>query len=309
MHHLNELLHSAITGGSRKTYQRAWTTYVDFSSEFCESHASLLPVSVNNLALFISYLSARKFASSTISTYVSALSYVHKLANFPDPTKNFLVQKILAAHSKLYSAPDVRLPITRGVLQRLVLALNHTNSSAYQRLLFQTMFLVAFYGFFRVGELTAKSANLKPLVQIQNLHFQFKDNCVTAATIVIADYKHNSSRRPFSVVLVCATGTDFCPVNSLQRYCSMRGTTLGALFCFADGSPVKTSHFTQQLRQALTFCGLNSSKYKSHSFQIGAASSAADNGLSDAQICHLGRWKSDVFKLYIRQPASKGFNI
>ena len=41
------------------------------------------------------------------------------------------------------------------------------------------MFLVAFYGFFRVGELTAKGATLKPLVQIQDLHFQFKDNCVT----------------------------------------------------------------------------------------------------------------------------------
>ena len=190
VHHLNELLHSAITEGSRKT------TYVDFSSEFCESHASLLPVSVNNLALFISYLSARKFASSTISTYVSALGYAHKLANFPDPTKNFLVQKILAAHSKLYSAPDVRLPITRGVLQRLVLALNHTNSSAYQRLLFQTMFLVAFYGFFRVGELTAKGANLKPLVQIQNLHFQFKDNCVTTATIALCTNDVTKFRPP-----------------------------------------------------------------------------------------------------------------
>ena len=131
MHDLNELLHSAITEGSHKTYQRAWMTYVDFSSEFCESHASLLPVSVNNLVLFISYLSARKFASSTISTYVSMLSYVHKLANFPDPTKHFLMQKILEAHSKLYSTPDVRLLITSGVLHRLVLALNHTNSSAY----------------------------------------------------------------------------------------------------------------------------------------------------------------------------------
>ena len=300
---MNDLLYSAITEGSRKTYQRAWSTYVDFSTEFCESGASLLPVSVNNLALFISYLSWRKFASSTISTYVSALSYVHKLANFPDPTKQFLVQKILAAHSKLYSSPDVRLPITRSVLQRSVLALNHTNSSAYQRLLYQTMFVVAFYGFFRVGELTAKGANLKPLVQIQDLHFQFKDNCVTAATIVITDFKHNSDRRPFSVVLHCASGAEFCPVNYLQRYCAMRGTIPGALFCFSDGSPVKTSHFTQQLRHALNFCGLDSSKYKSHSFRIGAASWAADKGLSDAQIRHLGRWKSDAFKLYIRPPS------
>lgn len=193
------------------------------------------------------------------------------------------MQKILAAHSKLYSTPDVRLPITRGVLQRLVLALNDTNSSAYQRLLFQTMFLVAFYGFFPVGELTAKGANLKPLVQIQNLHFQCKDNCLTATTIVITNYKHYPSRRPISVVLDCATGPEFCPVNYLQRHCSMPGPALGALsVCFSDDLPVKTSHFTQQLRQALTFCGLDSSQYKSHSFRIGAASSAADNGLSDS---------------------------
>ena len=125
------------------------------------------------------------------------------------------------------------------------------------------------------------------------------------ATIVITDCKHNSSRRPFSVVLDRATGPEFCPVHYLQRYCSMRGLTPGALFSFSDGSPVKTSHFTQQLLQALKFCGLDSSQYKAHSFRIGAPSSAADNGLSDAQIRHLGRWKSDAFKLYIRQPPER----
>ena len=106
---MTELLHSAITKGSRRTYERAWKTYVEFSSEFCDSRRSLLVVSVNNLALFISYLLAKKFASPTISTYVSALSYIHKLGNFPDPTQNFLVQKLLKAHSKLHSSPDVRL--------------------------------------------------------------------------------------------------------------------------------------------------------------------------------------------------------
>ena len=300
-HHLSELLHSAISEGSRKTYERAWTTYVEFYSEFCDSRSALLPVSINNLAVFISYLSARKFASSTISTYVSALSYVHKLGNFPDPTKNFLVQKLLSAHSTLHSSPDVRLPITRSVLQHLVLALNNTNSSAFQRLLYQTMFLVAFYGFFRVGELTAKSANFQPLLQIRDLHFHFKQNFVTSATIVIKDFEHNTNRRPFSVVLERTEGTVLCPVSYLYRYSAVRGSSPGPLFCFADGSPVKTGQFTQQLRQALNFCGLDSSKYKSHSFRIGAASWAAEKGLSDAQIRHLGRWKSDAFKVYIRQ--------
>ena len=76
---MTELLRSAITEGSRKTYARAWRMYVDFATDFGEPDCSLLPVSVNSLALFISYLSTRKFAFSTILTYDSALSCVHKL--------------------------------------------------------------------------------------------------------------------------------------------------------------------------------------------------------------------------------------
>ena len=162
------------------------------------------------------------------------------------------------------------------------------------------MFLVAFYGFFRVGELTVKGVNLKSLVHVQDLHFQFSNNVVTSATIVIKDFKHNSARCPFSVFLECAEGSTLCLVAYLQRYFSTRGATPGPLFCFADGSPVKTSQFTRQLQQA--FVAFDSTKYKSHSFRIGAASLAAEKGLSDAQIRHLGHWKSDTFKLYIRQP-------
>ena len=87
------------------------------------------------------------------------------------------------------------------MLQHLVLALNHTSSSAFQRLLYQTIFLVAFYCFFCVGELTVKGPNLKSLVHVQDLHFQFSNNVVTSATIVITDFKHKTTRRPFSVTL------------------------------------------------------------------------------------------------------------
>ena len=110
--------------------------YVNFATNFGEPGCSLLPVSINSMVLFISYLSARKFASSTILTYFSALGYVHKLSNFPDLSKNFLVQKLLIAHNRLHPAPDVRLPITRLVLHHLVLALNHTNSSVFQQLFY-----------------------------------------------------------------------------------------------------------------------------------------------------------------------------
>ena len=45
----------------------------------------------------------------------------------------------------------------------------------------------------------------------------------------------------------------------------------------------------------LTTCGLDSTRYKGHSFLIGAASFTAERGTSDAQIRALGRWKSNAF--------------
>ena len=142
---LKRLMHSAISPGSRKTYEQAWHHFLDFSTRYCGTASPQLPLSVSDIVLFVAYLSAKKLAPSTISTYISALSYVHKIGSFSDPTKAFVVHKIMTAQSRLCSKPDIRLPITRSILHKLVQALNHTIMPAYQILLFQTMFLVAFF--------------------------------------------------------------------------------------------------------------------------------------------------------------------
>ena len=243
-------------------------------------------------------------ASSAILTYVSPLSYVHKLGNLPDPSKNFLVKKLLTVHNRLHSAADVRLPITCSVLHHLVLALNHTNSSAFQRLFNKTMFLVVFYGFFCVGELMAKEANLRPLMHMEDLSFQTHNSCMTFATIVIKGFKHNTSGHPLSIISESAKDVELCPVNYLQQYFPLQGTALGPLFCFPDEAPVKTTYFKQQVCQTLIFGVLDSSCYKSHSFWKEAACWAPEKSLSDAQLCHLGCWESNAFKLYICQNPS-----
>lgn len=42
------------------------------------------------------------------------------------------------------------------------------------------------------------------------------------------------------------------------------------------------------LSHTLTLCGLNSNRYKGHSFRVGAATDAAARGLSDATIQKFG---------------------
>ena len=53
------------------------------------------------------------------------------------------------------------------------------------------------------------------------------------------------------------------------------------------------------LGSVIRLCNLDPSRYKGHSFRI-AATYAIEQGVSDDKIKHLGRWKSDAFKKYIR---------
>ena len=95
----------------------------------------------------------------------------------------------------------------------------------------------------------------------------------------------------------------FCPVDIFLQYLSLRGSKHGPLFVFVDGSPVTRAFFSDKLSMTIKYCVLDPSRYKGHSFRIGAASYAADSGMSHTEIRALGRWKSNAFLKYIRIPS------
>ena len=95
------------------------------------------------------------------------------------------------------------------------------------------------------------------------------------------DFKHNYNQRPFSVVI--NRRSNFCPVHIILDYLSLRGNEPGPLFRLADGSPVSRAIFIAKLSMAIKYCSLDPSRYKGHTFRIGAAPYAADAGMSDAQ--------------------------
>ena len=105
------------------------------------------------------------------------------------------------------------------------------------------------------------------------------------------------------MMMMISRRDNFCPVQIILDYLSLRGSRPGPLFHLGDGSPVSRAIFIDKLSMAIKYCGLDPSCYKGHSFRIGAASYAADAGMSDSQIRALGRWKSDAFHKYIRIPS------
>jgi len=132
------------------------------------------------------------------------------------------------------------------------------------------------------------------VVQFKSLSFLSADGCIRSLKITICHFKHNTSNRPVDIIIARDPASPFCPVQMMLDYCKVRLFSPGPLFCIHN-RPVTITQFNAQLRSCLSFCALDSGRYKRHSFRIGAACHAADLGFPDSQIRALGRWKSDAF--------------
>lgn len=80
-----------------------------------------------------------------------------------------------------------------------------------------------------------------------------------------------------------------------------------------DKLPVSKQFFTHHLRTALAFCNLDLQRYQSHSFRIGAATTAASLGFSEIQIDRVlfgitqARGESNSEHAGILEPMCRGF--
>ena len=156
----------------------------------------------------MAYLSAKKLAPSTISTYISALKKKLDLSLIPP-------KHLLYTRSRLLKAGSARNR-TYGCLSLAPYYinwcwLNSHHHAAYHT--FQTMLLVAFSGFFRVGELTIKTSERHSVLQFQSLSFLKSRSEVQAAKLVISIINITQpGERPFSIIIHRDSTVQFCPV-------------------------------------------------------------------------------------------------
>ena len=73
----------------------------------------------------------------------------------------------------------------------------------------------------------------------------------------------------------------------------------------SEGRPLTRQLFASSLSAIFKKAGLDITNYNTHSFRIGAATSAKEPGISDSQVQMLGSWKSKAFQQYIHTPHEK----
>lgn len=271
----DELIRKSLAPSSRNTYDRAFEYYSKFIHDRF-GNIPIFPATVEQLVLFIAHSFEHNLAASTVTTYVSAISYFLKMRNVPDPTSNFIVKKCLQGYQKCAGTSDTRLPITPIVLRSIVGSLDLTTNSHFIRLMLKSMYLLAFHAFLRVGEFTVNGKSTQmasSVVCVHDVHFihEAAANHV-AFELKLSGYKHSKGKCQTLYIERNVKETNMCPVHALWSYLQLRGETMGPIFSFMDGSPVSRSYFTQQLKLSLIWAGYDTQFYKGHGFRIGAAS-------------------------------------
>jgi hypothetical protein len=60
----------------------------------------VFPTSLENLSMFIAHCFEQNYATATVSTYISAIGYIHKIMDMQDNTQHFIIVKTLNGFKK-----------------------------------------------------------------------------------------------------------------------------------------------------------------------------------------------------------------
>lgn len=160
-----------------------------------------------------------------------------------------------------------------------------------------------FFGLLRAGEFIIPSQQAYD----PGVHLNLADLAIdsheypTVIYLLIKQSKTDPFWEGVEIVLG-ATLKNICPIKAILTYLSVQQPNPGPLFQFQSGTPLTQEALVANFQKALQQAGLNHKQYKSHSFGIGAATSAAQRGLEDSLIQTLGCWRSDAYKIYIKLP-------
>ena len=297
---------NGLAESTRKTYNSAKKRYI----AFCAGRGECpVPTSESLLCQFVSHIANNNLCHSTIKSYLSAVRHLHIAEGRGDPGISSMarLEQVLKG-VKLVQARTppqgrvVRLPITLDLLRRMKESWQKGGAQWNDVMLWAAATL-CFFGFFRSGEITVPAESSFD----EGAQLTFRDVSVDRIENpqVLKVRLKASKTDPFRLgvdVFIGRTDDEVCPVAAVLAYMARRGPGAGPFFKFRDGKPLTRARLVTEVKQALTAAGVDCRPYSGHSFRSGAATTAAQQGIGDATIKMMGRWKSSAYQLYVKTP-------
>ena len=182
----------------------------------------------------------------------------------------------------------------------------------YLRALYAALFSTAYFGLFRIGELTKGDY----LVRAQDVHLA--TNKKKLLFVLRTSKTHWKNVKP-QIIKINSRDTEiitnprkndrvkrhhnFCPYLILKEYAGQRKsfkTSEEPFFVFKDRTPITPVNFRGTVKSCINRVGFNADHYCSHGFRMGRSLDLFEMGLSVETIKKLRRWKSYVVYRYLK---------
>ena len=277
------LLRASVAVNTASTYKNAISCFNDFRSKY--GFPLVFPGQADHIMMFISYCFEKGFSPATIKTYISDLSFYHKLNNWYDPSELFVVKKLLEGCQRSRLRVDNRAPIIPQILHSICLSLQFICYNDYEAILFKAAYLLTYFGLMRVSELVHSTwQHSGKALQFNDIKFEENN----AVTIAIRQSKTCQAGNPTYLRILCEANPSMCPVCALQKYFDIRPTTLGYFFKHQNNRALTRAQFSAILAKCISSSPFSGRNVLSHSFRIVRASDLASKGVPDEVIMKLG---------------------
>ncbi len=261
--------------------------------------------------MFAGHLAREGLSHQSIKVYLSAVRNLHVTAGLHKEWASALTPRLemvlkgIKKEKAKTNPPRTRLPITLEIMTKIRGILIQTPDDQDSILLWASCCL-AFFGFLRCSEFTVPSqSDFDPSTHLTPNDIAVDDISFPSVLHVTIKQSKTDIFRQGVTLSLARTDKEVCPVSAMLPYLALRKNHHGPLFIHKDKSFLTRALFTSLLRTTLKRAGMDESKYATHSFRSGAATTAAEVGISDVNIKRLGRWKSEAYQVYVKTPQEK----
>lgn len=285
---------------SSYTYHLVWRQFLNFLGGF----KNLPELWEQKMVMFAAHLGNEGCQPGTVSSYMSAIRYKLRKDGVDIPDKNFEIASIIRTCKMKNNRVFYRCGITKPMMKDLLLALKRTLKDKGQEYLFymyRAVFLTAYYGMFRIGEIAQGPHTMKFCDVKQS------SNKNKYLVILRSSKTHGKGDFPHTVNIPQVVDVEeenmlFDPFQALNDYKLRRPRTDDQqnFFVFRDGTPLKCNTLRRMLYRILAAANYNKEIFDFHSWRVGRASDLLRSGIPFHLVKKWGNWKSDSILKYFK---------
>jgi hypothetical protein len=293
---LRQLIDNALKSNTKRTYSSAQQRYLKFCVLY---EIEPLPATEEGLLYYISFLFKEKLKGSTIRVYLAAVRNLHIMNGL---VFSAYTPKILMAIKGAFvlSDPPTRMkPITFGLLSKLLRLL----PGRFDEAMLSVAFTLGFFGCLRSGEFCLPDR----AVFDPKIHLCLGDVSIIPGekmfSIFLKSSKTDVLSSGVSIYVGCSKQA-VCAFCLMSRYISKRDLSDLSEPLLVDpvGNILRRAYFVSTLKLLVSLLGYSPTDFSGHSLRAGAATSGANQGLDGWELKMLGRWRSDAYNVYLRDP-------